>query len=163
MFAEEVPHTRTVAQPDARIHDRNGVADDESRLVPDPGTKPDSADQVVDLLAGRPRLRRAEPEPLVEGADLGDQLPPQEDRERDRAIPEVVVGERDGISPPRGGGPAGLVLGAPCETVQPRLVGEPCRDAFERPRWVGAVVVGESDDVRGELRERGVARASQAS
>src|SRR5207248_2503389 len=74
-------------------HDQPGV-------VVDPRAGIERADEVVDLLSRRPARFRAETEPLVEPADARDEGPAQEERERDRAVPEVFARQRRGVTRP---------------------------------------------------------------
>ena len=154
------PGTRCPRAPSSWSNRQRGV-------VRDPGPGSDRADEVVDLLARRPRLAGAEPEALVERADLLDDRSAEEDRVRDRAVPEVVVGENGRVAFPRGRGAAATVDAAPGHAVERR--GSPANrlaDVSEEALLVGAVVVGERDDVCGhvlESRRCGHVRARERS
>src|SRR5262245_42296852 len=93
MLAEQVADTGPVAGADQRRIGADVVLDDERRRVFDPGTGTDRTNEVVDLLAGRPWRPGAQSELLVERADGVDDLAAKEDREGDRAVPEVVLRE----------------------------------------------------------------------
>lgn len=149
MLAEDVTDARAVTRADRREVDFLAcMVDDERRVVIDPRAGVERADQVVDFLPGRHR----KPQPLVERADAHDDAPAQEDRERDRAVPEVVARELS-----RPGRPPGLASGDAVE------VGEPRRDALEQVGGIRAVVVRERDHVRLDERQHGVARAGEAA
>ena len=121
----------------------------------------DRADEEVDLLARSPRLRGAQAEPLVEDAHSVDDASAKEDRERDRAVPEVVVGQSRRVVLPGASGAPGRVGGSTRESVECLVVREPLGDALEQSGRVDAVVVGKRDDVRAHVLERDVPRARQ--
>jgi glycosyltransferase involved in cell wall biosynthesis len=148
VLAEDVADARAVARADSgEVEILAGMLDDERWVVVDPGAGAERADQVIDLLAGRGR----EPEPLVEGPDALDDRPPEEDRERDRAIPEVVARQGHGRSrPPR------LSSDDAVDVLDAR--GNTC----EQVGRIDAVVVRERDDVSRELGEGDIARSGEA-
>lgn len=135
------------------------VLDNEGWVVLDPSAAVQRADEVVDLLAGAPPCRRPEAQLLVEAADLLHDGAAQEDRERDRTVPEVDAGEPRGLALPRRRGEAVRSRGTPGEPIERRIAGEFPADPLEQVVRIGAVVVGKGDDVRRQLREGGVARS----
>jgi glycosyltransferase involved in cell wall biosynthesis len=164
MLAEQVADAGAVACADDASGTHLGpVRDDELRVVPDPRARIDGADEVVDLLAGRPRRAGAQAELLVEWTEALDQRPAQEERVGDRAVPEVVPRELRRVLLPRRGRPAVGGRRPSCEPVERRLCGEPPRDAFEQVAGVDAVVIGKGDDVCRELRERRVPGTREAA
>src|SRR5919197_5831718 len=91
VLAEDVPEARAVASPEGReVHVLRGMSDDEGGVVVDARAQVERADQVVDLLARRSR----QAERLVERTDALDHRAAQEDRERDRAVPQVLARQR---------------------------------------------------------------------
>jgi glycosyltransferase involved in cell wall biosynthesis len=144
VLAQEVADAFAVACRDVGL--LAWMLDDEGRVVLDPRARVERADQVVDLLA----RRRRQAQMLVEGADALDELASQEDRERDRAVPEILAGESRRL-----GRPPGLAAGDP---VEPR---EPVCDALEEIGWIDTVVVRKGDCVSAQLGERRVPRARQ--
>ena len=147
MLAEDVADARSVTRADRREVDFLAcMVDDERRVVLDPRSRVERADQVVDLLPGRHR----QPQPLVERAYALDDAPAQEDRERDRAVPEVVARQGSRICRP-----PGLASGDAVE------IGEPRRDALEQVGRIRAVVVRKRDDVGLDARQDGIARAGE--
>ena len=149
VLAQEVADARAVTSADGGgIVCLAGMLDDERRVVLDARAAVERADQIVDLLA----RRRRQAEPLVERTDALDELAPEEEGERDRAVPKVVARQcRRLRRPPRL--PAG-------DAVEP---GEPRRDSFEEIAWVDAVVVRKGDDVRLQQPEGGVPRTREAA
>jgi hypothetical protein len=105
VLAEDVADARAVPGTDRPQRGRRerwaSVDDDEVGVVLDPLAEIERPDEVVDLLAGRPRSSRAQPELLVEVVDGPDDGRPEEDRERDRAVPQVPARQGDGVSRPR--------------------------------------------------------------
>ena len=69
-------------------------------VVLDPCPGSERADQVVDLLARGPRRLGAEAELLVESPNPGDERGAQEDRERDRPVPEILPGQERRVARP---------------------------------------------------------------
>ena len=104
------------------------VRDDERGVVLDPRSRVHGAHEVVDLLAGVPRRARAEAELLVEGAHARDQLPTQEDGERDRAVPEVLARQEGALQfPGRRRGPV-VCRRAPGYALEPGVLVQASRD-----------------------------------
>ena len=100
-----------------------------------------------------PRLSGPQSELLVEGAQLARRRRAQEDRERDRAIPEV---RRREVAPSPFHEAADRpvrICGAASQTRRAAGRRLAVRDTGERPRRVDAVVVGECHEV-GPRRER---------
>jgi hypothetical protein len=79
VLPQQVADHRSVAVPDRRVVGDDSVTDDEGRVVGDAGSDIDCTDDVVDLLARRPRLRRAEAQPLVERPDSLDHAAAEEE------------------------------------------------------------------------------------
>ena len=147
----EDPPTRSSAPRVRLARVRHVSAGSYSMRAPDRSARSD----VLDLLAGRPERSRPEPEPLVEGADPFDERPPQEDRERDRAIPQIVRRRARPRSAPRTG--PSRRRRATARPVRPSSAGSPANrrgDPFEEVGRVAAVVVRERDDVARERAER---------
>src|SRR6185437_14151166 len=89
---------------------------------------------------------------VVECSNPFDELAAEEDRERDRAVPEVVAPEGRSLRRP-----PGLT---PSDTVE---AGEPCGDPLQQIRRVDAVVVGKRDRVSLQQSERGIPRTGEAA
>src|SRR5258705_5625945 len=95
------------------------VKHDDAWFVLDAGAPIERANEVLRLLAGRPRSAGAEAEALVEVTDLGYERCPEEDREGDCAVPKIFTGQTGGIGSPRREGPSVLDRGPPGRTDQP--------------------------------------------
>ena len=117
------------------------------------------ADEVVDLLARGPGGPGPEAELFVERADGREQLPAQEDRERDRAVPEVLHGERRRVGLPRTGRAAVGGDSASGQTVSADVGEQAPGYPLEQVVRVRAVVVGKGDEIGGEMGERRIPRA----
>ena len=148
----------------------SSVQHDERRVVLDARSGVERAHEVVDLLARGPRPARAETERLVERADPIDELSAQEDRERDRAVPQIVARQDRGIARPGRRRAALLVHGAAGEGVELRLALEALCDPLEEVAGKDAVVVGKRDELgvaggraRRCERVRGLARSAASS
>jgi len=163
VLAEQVSDARAVAFSRPDVVRPDAVEDDELGVVADSRTRAHGADQVVDLLTRAPRLPRAQPEPLVERPYALDDLPAEEDREGDRTVPEVVVGQRRGVALPRPGSASGGVLGAARQAVELGVAGEPLRHAAQQAGRVETVVVREGDEIGTELGKCNVPGAGQAA
>jgi hypothetical protein len=87
MLAQDPAEARALARAEGVGVGLVVVLDDERRVVLDAGAAVERPDQVVDLLARRGRQAKA----LVEEADPFDDRAPEEDREGDRAVPEVLA------------------------------------------------------------------------
>lgn len=150
MFAEDVTDARAVTRPHRRQIDRLlGMHDDDRRVVLDVRSHIDCANQIVDLLTGRP----GQAQTLVESADPLEDVSPQEDRERDRAVPEVVACEPRRVALPGCGGRR------TARDAVDTSIGETRGDALEQVGGERAVVVRKRDDVGTEQRQGGIARA----
>jgi glycosyltransferase involved in cell wall biosynthesis len=149
VLAQDVAEACTVACADGgQVGVFAWMLDDESRVVFDLGAGVECADQVIRLLA----RRGGKAERLVELPDLLDHGAAQEDRERDRPVPEVFASEHGGARrPPR------LAAGDAVE------VRETSGDALEQVRRIDAVIVRERNRVGLQPRDRRVSRARQTA
>src|SRR5262249_4782836 len=99
VLAQDAADARPVARTDRReVVLLAWMLNDEGRVVLDARAAVERADQVVDLFA----RRRRQPEPFVERSHMLDDFAAQEDREGDRAVPEVVAGEHGCSARPPG-------------------------------------------------------------
>src|SRR4051812_14714508 len=124
------------------------MLDDDPRVVCNPRSAIECPDQVVDLL---PRRRR-QAQPLVECADPLDDLALQEDRERDRAVPQILPGEHRGaLRPPR--------LAARHAVQSCEALG----DSLQQVGRIDAIVIWKRHGIGAQPRHRGVPRTREAS
>ena len=94
---------------------------------------------------------------LVECSDPLDDFASEEDRVRDRAVPEVVVVQDRRVALPGRRRLAAAVHAAPGHAVELGLSCEKAADVPEHVLLVGAVVVGKRDHVRFDMREAAIA------
>ena len=164
VLAQEVPDARAVAEPDrARRPRGRRAARRGSGRTRSARPLSNRADEVVDLLARMPtaspsraRAARRRHRPARR------RVPAEEDRERDRAVPEVVA--RSAAPRPvfhDADGARRRVGGTTRETVERGVAQRTARrPAWSKSRRVDAVVVRERDDVRAHARRaRRCARA----
>lgn len=154
VLAEEVADALTVARAELDERSlRRRVMHDELGVVLDADAAVDGTDQVVDLLA----RRMGKAKTLVERPDAANNVAAQEDRERDRAVPDVVARQSGSVRRP---GPAIVASG---QTAERRIVLEALRDTLQQVVGIRAVVVWERDEIGLEPRQCCVARVRQAA
>ena len=93
--------------------------------------------------------------------DSLDDAATEEDRERDRTVPEVVVGQSRRVAFPGRSRAPGRIGGSARETVERVVVRESLGDPPEQSGRVDAVVVGKRDDVGAHVLEGDVPSARQ--
>jgi glycosyltransferase involved in cell wall biosynthesis len=130
-------------------------------VVLDPRARVQRPHEVLGLLPGRPRAGRAEAELFVETADTLDERRAQEDRERDGAVPEVRSRKRCSVERPRRRKPPSFVAGTACQAVECGLLFEAAGDPLEQFGREDAVIIGEGDEVRLDVRKRDVSGARE--
>jgi glycosyltransferase involved in cell wall biosynthesis len=155
VLAQDVADARAVAGTDSLQRGTGELFvwmdDRERRVVFDACARVDRTHEIVCLLSGRPGLVRPEAELLVERTYASDGLRAQEDRERDRAVPEVHTGEESAVAGPVRGRAAVGVGGAAGQAVEAGLLLEAPRDLLEQLGSELAVVVGEGHELRADV------------
>ena len=101
MLPEDVADARAVAFTGRRewAHVRL-MQDNELGVVRDPPAAVQRPHEIVDLLTGAPLRAGAQPELLVECSDTRDHGGTEKDRERDRAVPEVLASQHSWVALP---------------------------------------------------------------
>jgi hypothetical protein len=133
------------------------VLHDERRVVLDARSREEGADEQLHVLGRRPRRPCAESEALVEGADLVEHPAADEHRGRVPGVPHVLDADRAGGMPAGRG--AAVPLGGPArQDVDGGALAQESAGALEEVVGIGAVVVGEGDDVARHVPEPRVPR-----
>jgi hypothetical protein len=145
MLAEDVAEAGTLACTECgQVDVLAPVVDDDAWVVLDSRSRIDRADQVLRLFAGGLRQTKH----LVECPHALDDRPPQEDRERDGSVPQIVPRQPRGVRLP-----ARRIVGASSEPVEGRICCEALCHAVEEVGRVFAVVVRKGNEVRLEPSE----------
>ncbi len=167
MLAQDVADARALAHThDPESGRRKGlvfVEYDELRVVLDARAGVDRANEIVGLFSRGPGPAGTEPELFVEPPYGPDHRRAQEDRERDRPVPQVLARQLGGISRPRRRRTSGCVGCAPADPAEAAVGGEAAGDALEQVVRIRTVVVREGDEIGMHACQPGVARVGEAA